>query len=226
MSKRSIRLWSSIMALVLIFNMLPLKAMAVNTGSNPNETSGGSHETQNSLSHSNSDLDILEEVIEKRSEYSKEFIMSNGLHMAAVYDVPVHFLADGQWQEIDNTLKLSNNRSEHVYTNSAGSWQVLMPQNMTRSNGISILKDGYTLNFRMSGEIHTISGNHQVMANGDDSSDSHAESDEENDLFSSNTAEGYVNEIDILDAIQAGQEYSLSQPVEEAVAVVIDTDDG
>lgn len=47
---------------------------------------------------------ILEELEEKRNEYSKEFLTDKGNHMAVVYAEAVHYEEDGKWKEIDNSL--------------------------------------------------------------------------------------------------------------------------
>ena len=42
------------------------------------------------------DVYIVEEIIEERSEYIKQFRMNNGLQMAVVYSFPVHYEENGQ----------------------------------------------------------------------------------------------------------------------------------
>ena len=76
------------------------------------------------------EVTVLEEVEESRTEYSKEFKLSNGLYAAAVYAAPVHYMEDGQWKEIDNTLKTSRIGSLNYYTNTAGVWDVQLPSQL------------------------------------------------------------------------------------------------
>ena len=52
------------------------------------------------------DAYIVEEITENRTEYSKEYLLSNGLHMMTMYPNPVHYEVNGEWEEIDNTLEL------------------------------------------------------------------------------------------------------------------------
>jgi hypothetical protein len=80
--------------------------------------------------------------------------------MAVVYNDPVHYEQDGQWVEIDNTLKAQLNGT---YTNTAGVWDVSFPNQLTQNNRISIAKDGYTLSFGMAGELRT-SGDLEIMS--------------------------------------------------------------
>ena len=100
-----------------------------------------------------SDLEVVEEVTENRTEFSKEFKMSNGLHMAAVYGSAVHYQKDGVWEEIDNTLVASVSGIDSVYTNTAGVWTISFPEQLASGNQIAITKDGYTLRFGMAGQL-------------------------------------------------------------------------
>ena len=170
MDRRFMRICSLLLTVIMIFNMLPMHAMA-------EELKQGEMDTEEvAQSVQQEDAQIVDEILEGRSEYIKEYQLSNGLHMAAVYDDAVHYEEDGQWKEIDNTLKLSNTRSGNVYTNTAGLWQVSFPQSLTTRNGISITKDGYTLNFRMSGELHTVFDSSVMMEGANASGE--AESDD------------------------------------------------
>ena len=146
MEKNIRKLLSVVLVLVMLFNMLPLNAFAAETNTQPPADTNGQEAVSN-------DVYIVEEIIEERSEYIKQFRMSNGLQMAAVYASPVHYEADGRWEEIDNTLQLATTRSGNAYVNAAGAWQVSFPQNMTEDNGITITKDGHVLIFRMAGEL-------------------------------------------------------------------------
>ena len=153
MCKRSTRIWSLLLVIIMIINMLPVQALALETDS----VSSNSIATEDSVS--TDPPFIVEEIVERRTEYIKEFRLSNGLQLATVYGYPVHYEENGEWKEIDNTLKLSNTRSGNVYTNTAGVWNVSFPQSLTENNGVSITKDGHTLNFRMTGEMHEINDN-------------------------------------------------------------------
>lgn len=98
-----------------------------------------------------SNAQIVGEIPSKRTQYSKEFMLSNGLHLAAVYPDAVHYEEDGSWEEIDNTLMLKNGK----YVNTAGVWNVSFPQQLSDSKSVTIEKDGYTLSFAMAGELRS-----------------------------------------------------------------------
>ena len=50
------------------------------------------------------DPKILKEVVEKRESNTKHFLMDDMSYEAAVYPEPVHYLENGQWKDIDNSL--------------------------------------------------------------------------------------------------------------------------
>ena len=78
--------------------------------------------------------------------------------MAAVYADAVHYQKDGQWEPIDNTLKLSGG----AYVNTTGVWQVSLPQQFSSGSPVTITKDGYTLSFHLAGALR--SGNLQTAS--------------------------------------------------------------
>lgn len=111
MSKRSTRVWSVLMVIIIIFNMLPVHALAAETtDSVPDEQTGQEYV-------STEDVHVVEEIVDRRTEYTKVFQLSNGLYLASVYETPVHYEMNGQWAEIDNTLQLASTRSGNAYTN-------------------------------------------------------------------------------------------------------------
>lgn len=136
MEKNIRKLLSVVLVLVMLFNMLPLNAFAVETETQPPTDNTG----QEAVSR---DVYIVEEIIEERTEYIKQFRMSNGLQMAAVYSSPIHYEENGRWEEIDNTLQLATTRSGNAYVNTAGVWQVSFPQNIKiiHSIGIDLLPE-------------------------------------------------------------------------------------
>ena len=139
---------SLILVLTLLVNMLPMGVFAQELrGSISTETVPDIQETVAAT-----DTKIVAEIEEKRTEFSKEFLMNNGLHMAAVYPEAVHYEKDGAWAEIDNTLTA---KEDGTYANTAGVWDVRFPQQLTGSNSVTIEKDGYTLSFAMAGELRS-----------------------------------------------------------------------
>ena len=145
------KLWCVILTLALLINLLPVSALAKNVQM---EQMVVQHWVEDppvgATDETSQPLEILSEDTSKRGEYYKEFVLSNGLRMASMYAEPVHYSEDGQWKEIDNTLKLASG----AYTNTAGKWKVSFPQQLTKDKAVTITKDGYTLSFFMAGELY------------------------------------------------------------------------
>jgi hypothetical protein len=160
MHKTWLKLCSILLAIVMLANMLPLQTFAEQLNT---EDMG--------LIHPGTDLNdkeavpgkIVEELTDKRTEYTKQFRMDNGLFIAAVYSDPVHYEEDGQWVEIDNTLTAQLNGT---YTNTAGVWNVSFPHQLSTNNRISVTKDTYTMSFGMAGELRT-GGDLEIMSAGE-----------------------------------------------------------
>ena len=102
MNSKFLRICSMILTIVMVFNMLPMQALGEmvftekQTISSTDETlSADSTATKPATS-----AEIVEEIEENRTEYTKEFRLSNGLNMAVVYGDPVHYENNGKWDEI------------------------------------------------------------------------------------------------------------------------------
>lgn len=72
MAKSIHKLLSICLVLVMLFNMLPLHAFAVETEKQPPSDTTGQEAIFN-------DIYIVEEIIEKRTEYTKQFRLSKTL---------------------------------------------------------------------------------------------------------------------------------------------------
>ena len=153
MFNRAIKFICLILVSALLFNMLPAQALALQS----------TESTQQAMLQEQP-LEILAEVEAKRTEYSKEFVLSNGLHMAQLYGNAVHYEEDGQWLEIDNTLKTTGLGLNGKITNTQGPWQVSFPQIMGQGSAVSVTKDGYTLSFSLAGKLTTGGGGAQIMS--------------------------------------------------------------
>ena len=158
--------WHRICCLVLVIAMmvsfLPLNALAEqNQGDDSSvSTSLDVTEPETHQYESYEKSKIVNEHIDGRTEFSKEFLLDSGISMSVVYGSPVHYEKDGKWEEIDNTLKVNSN---NTINNTAGVWDVRFPQRISSTNQIQINKDGYTLSFGMAGELRK-QGNLEVMS--------------------------------------------------------------
>ena len=177
------KLWcgtiSVILVVVMLINMLPLNALAADNQSTVTmsempvmqETVLDTIPSADSaeIEQINEVLPayVVEEDVSKRSEFFKEFILSNGLRLATIYPDSVHYEDNGQWKEIDNTLTAKIVDGQSVYTTTSGLWDVRFPQRLNASNSIAITKDGYTVSFGMAGEMRS-SGDFVVASMGNE----------------------------------------------------------
>ena len=91
------RLLSLLLAVVLCVELLPAVGSAVSPSEDLEHTVEGTVEEP---------AEVAFEEASLRSERVKHFRMGDGSYVAVQYDVPVHHRdADGQWQDIDNTLE-------------------------------------------------------------------------------------------------------------------------
>lgn len=147
MKKMFLKLCSSLLCLILLVNMLPMRILADEFQQSITQTET-IEATDNAASVK--PAEIVSEIAEKRTKYAKEFMLGNGTRMAVVFPDAVHYQSDGKWEEIDNTLTA---KTAGVLTNTAGQWKVSFPQQLTQTKQITIEKDGYTLSFGMADEL-------------------------------------------------------------------------
>lgn len=89
------------------------------------------------------EADILCEVTEKRDAYTKVYKKTDGTYTAVMSKLPLHFLENGEWEDIDNTLLKKNG----VLSNSSNSFDVSFPEKMIENSDIQIEKNGSVISF-------------------------------------------------------------------------------
>ena len=109
--------------------------------------------SQASETYNVEEAQIIGEDAERRDRFQREYLMSDGTRLLVVYPEAVHYeTEEGEWEEIDNTLKNGTADGTAVLTNTAGVWDVSLPQQMTDDTQISVAKDGYALAFSLEGK--------------------------------------------------------------------------
>ena len=117
--------------------------------------------TDNTLGVSLDDIDttepeaeILAEETSKREQYVKHFRMSDGSYRATQYEVPVHFIQDGEWTDYDNTLvevdadtEDGEDASNKDLTNTLADYSVRLSKKTNGKKFAHIEKDGYKLSW-------------------------------------------------------------------------------
>ena len=93
--------------------------------------------------------DILYEIEDKREIDKKYFKMNDGSIMVTLYGEPVHYMKDGKWEAIDNTLTLNKNNQ---LENNGASYRVRYEQTSSTGKMMEIEKDGYLISFGLKNE--------------------------------------------------------------------------
>jgi len=154
MKSNGLRILSLLLTVALLVNILLTKSFAANSELSADSTVTDANTSDLEVNVKPETLEIVSEIVENRTQYSKDYQLNNGLRMSVIYGDAVHYEKDGQWADIDNTLALSGG----AYTNTAGPWTVSFPQQLTDKKSVAITKDGYTLSFYMSGEVRSNTG--------------------------------------------------------------------
>ncbi len=152
MFKNFMRMLSLILIVSLLWNMLPVSVLgaALRAAQDEADTPVVLEPSIIEETEQPEEISIIGELTDRRTENIKEYLLSNGNTLAAVYGNPVHYQEDGQWKDIDNTL---TTKADGTYVNTAGAWDVSFPQTLSNANHITITKDGYTLSFGMAGQL-------------------------------------------------------------------------
>ena len=117
--------------------------------------------TENTLGVSLDDIDttdpeaeILAEETSKREQYVKHFRMSDGSYRATQYEVPVHFIQNGEWTDYDNTLvevdadtEDGEKASNKDLTNTLADYSVRLSKKTNGKKFVRIEKDGYKMSW-------------------------------------------------------------------------------
>ena len=153
MNSRFMKFCSIVLTLALLINLLPMQVLGAELDSLQSGDKTSTNLFYMSEMGDPGEASIVGEIVSERTEYSKEYLMSNGLNMIVVYPEAVHFEKGNTWEEIDNTLKTVGVGSNARYTNTAGEWTVSFPQQLTSNKLVTISRDGYTLSFGLAGEL-------------------------------------------------------------------------
>ncbi len=94
------RILSVLLALILVFELFPIGALARDTRASETEAA-----TVHETAEGEPSGKVIGEVTEYRDQREKHFRMEDGSFIAVDYGVPVHYALDEEtWADIDNTL--------------------------------------------------------------------------------------------------------------------------
>ena len=99
--------------------------------------------------------DIVAELEEERTEYSKVFLLDDGTKMVAQYDQPVHYENErGKWIDFDNTLvsEGSNSTADEVSTdgdfvNKSSDIEIKLSKKAKQNNMVKITSADYSISW-------------------------------------------------------------------------------
>ena len=96
---------------------------------------------------------IVMELEDKRDENTKQFLLSNHSVQAVIYAQPVHYLENGEWKDIDNSLQYEGKAFEDAagYTNAANDFQVRFAEQTLQDEFISVQQGEYKLDWKYVG---------------------------------------------------------------------------
>ncbi len=121
---------------VLAFNILPISAFSLDLNDKV---------TSDSFSKI-----ICEETV-LREESVKYYLCEDGSYIAAMYATPIHYIGNGEWKDVDNSLVQSESISDKVtYIPKAGLVDISIPQDFSDGQKLSINNDGYSVRFGIS----------------------------------------------------------------------------
>ncbi|MHB1452994.1 MAG: RICIN domain-containing protein [Saccharofermentanales bacterium] len=91
---------------------------------------------------------VLGEVTDLRDKYTKHFRMSDGTMVAATYPEAVHFLQNGKWTDVDNSLVDSVDATgQAVLKNSNNSYKIDFAKQSDTENLVNLSFDGFSISW-------------------------------------------------------------------------------
>lgn len=92
---------AKVLVVTFLATIIPTKVFATTESPEPENTKV---EAKTSVEKEETPGKILKELDDKREANVKHYLLDNMTYEAVVYDEPVHYLEDGQWKDIDNSL--------------------------------------------------------------------------------------------------------------------------
>lgn len=131
-----LRFLSIILSVLLIIEILPMSVFAQELNDTESIATGTEIEEE---------ATIIGEIESERTENTKHFRLSDGSFIAATYPEPVHYMVDGEWEEIDNTLVEKTIDGTDYYVNEKASNKVAFSQVLSDESVIIQDADGYEI---------------------------------------------------------------------------------
>lgn len=97
---------------------------------------------------SKKESEILKEIVEKRGNNTKHFLMDDLTFKAVVYPQAVHYLENGEWKDIDNNL-VEDNTEEKGFGNKQNDFKVKFTNKATSKKLVNIQKGKYGISWNI-----------------------------------------------------------------------------
>ena len=95
------------------------------------------------VENGNEKAEIICEVAEKRDEYTKTYKRADGSFTTVLSKTPIHKLQNGEWVEIDNSLKSEST----VIVNKNGAFDIEFPETISQNEEITISNGDDSISF-------------------------------------------------------------------------------
>ena len=92
---------------------------------------------------------ITGELAGKRTQFVKQFAMSDGSYTAATYSMPVHYKRNGKWKEIDTTLIKSGKKN---YKTKATDLTIKVSKKANKKSAVSMKRGKTSLSIALKGK--------------------------------------------------------------------------
>ena len=149
--KKGIKLISILISAALMLNIFPGTVFAAET----NQTNLDAPQIGQSQKVKPK---VLYEITSKREKNIKEFMTANGTYLAAVYPSAVHYLDNGTWKDIDNSLVSAKDEyNNDILENKANSYKIKIAKSSKANNFVRIQKDKYELSWGIDNQNQVLS---------------------------------------------------------------------
>ena len=137
-NKVSFKIIAALVTLIMLVSVIPLNVLAAEI-SLVNATQLANESLELS--------DIEYEMTDKRTEDTKVFQRADGTKVMIQSATPLHYLENGQWKEIDNSLVREEKDGKVKYKNKSNSFDVSFPEEIGEEDYITMEKNGHTIEF-------------------------------------------------------------------------------
>ena len=165
---------SVLLSVVLVLQIVPFSVIAANV------TQKQSQETTEiiDMNASETEPEIVGEVVSLRGEYTKHFRREDGSFVAAIYNEPVHYQKNGVWEEVDNTIMVTNNTAssnatvnsanklDSSYTISKTATPITFPSDI-KTGKISVSHNGKSISFGVKNSKSTNTAKRSTLSSAD-----------------------------------------------------------